>query len=46
MFFVMLASFLRSYRFLDLGKLVLVFYCSRYTYYQLCLTLGAHFMMR
>ena len=45
-FFVILAGFLRSYRFLDLSKLFLAFFCSRYTYHQLCMTLGADFMMR
>ena len=38
--------FLRSYRFLDIGKRFLTFFWSRYTYYQLCMVPGAHFMMR
>ena len=46
MFFAIFARFLRSYRFLDIGKRFLAFFCSRYTYHQLCMIPGAHFMMR
>ena len=43
MFFVIFSIILKSWRFLDPGKRFLALFCSRYTYYQLCTILLAHF---